>query len=99
MVYYRDMEAGILEEYEKGFRFIYNKEFKKEGKPISVSFPITGDVYENSELFPFFAGLLPEGWYLDIVSTALKIDKKDRFGLLLSTCRDTPGAVSIREIK
>ena len=97
IVYFRDREAGILEEQEKGFRFTYNKEFKEGGIPISVSLPVTGDSYESRELFPFFEGLLPEGWYLDIVSTTLKIDKNDRFGILLATCGDTVGAVSIKE--
>jgi serine/threonine-protein kinase HipA len=42
-------------------------------------------------------GLLPEGWYLDLASKKLKIDKDDKFGLLLATCKDTVGAVSIRQ--
>lgn len=96
-IYFKDREAGVLEEHEKGFRFTYNKEFKKSGIPISVSLPVTVETYESRELFSFFVGLLPEGWYLDIVSATLKIDKNDKFGLLLATCGDTPGAVSIRK--
>ena len=98
LVYFKDIKAGVLEEYENGFRFTYNEDFKKKGIPISVSLPLLYNIHESSELFPFFVGLLPEGWYLDIVSAVLKIDKNDRFGLLFSTCRDTTGAVSIREI-
>lgn len=44
-------------------------------------------------------GLLPEGWYLDIISSSLKIDKKDYFGLLIATCRETIGAISIEKIR
>ncbi|MCK4762365.1 MAG: HipA N-terminal domain-containing protein [Candidatus Aminicenantes bacterium] len=98
-VLFKDMWAGLLEEYEKGFRFTYNEDFKKKGIPISVSLPLIDSPFENNELFSFFVGLLPEGWYLDIVSASLKIDKNDRFGLLLSTCKDTTGAVSIEEIE
>ena len=98
LVFFKDMEAGVLEEYERGFRFTYNEDFKKKGMSISLSLPLLGSPHESSELFPFFVGLLPEGWYLDIVSTSLKIDKNDTFGLLLSTCGDTTGAVSIKEI-
>jgi serine/threonine-protein kinase HipA len=99
LVYFKDLEAGVLEEYKNGFRFTYNEDFKKKGIPISVSLSLLNRSHESSELFPFFEGLLPEGWYLDIVSAALKIDKTDHFGLLISTCRETMGAVSIREIK
>ncbi len=98
LVYFKDIEAGVLEEYENGYRFTYNEDFKKRGIPISVSLPLSDSIRESSELFPFFIGLLPEGWYLDIVSAALKIDKNDGFGLLLSTCRDSVGAVAVREI-
>jgi len=98
LVYFKDMEAGVLEEYEKGFRFTYKEDFKKKGMPISLSLPLLDSPHESSELFPFFLGLLPEGWYLDIVLAVLKIDKNDPFGLLLSTCGETTGAVSIKEI-
>lgn len=98
IVYFKDIEAGVLEEYEKGFRFTYKEDFKKKRIPISLSLPLLDSPHESSELFPFFVGLLPEGWYLDIVLTALKIDKNDPFGLLLSTCAETAGAVSIKEI-
>jgi hypothetical protein len=30
-VYFKDIEAGLLEEYEKGFRFTYREDFKKKG--------------------------------------------------------------------
>jgi serine/threonine-protein kinase HipA len=98
LVYFKDIEAGVLEEYENGFRFTYKEDFKKKRIPISLSLPLLDSPHESSELFPFFVGLLPEGWYLDIVLTALKIDKNDPFGLLLSTCAETAGAVSIKEI-
>ncbi|UCH92544.1 MAG: HipA N-terminal domain-containing protein [Candidatus Aminicenantes bacterium] len=97
-VYFKDIEAGVLEEYENGFRFTYQEDFKKKGIPISLSLPLLDVPHESRELFPFFVGLLPEGWYLDIVLAALKIDKNDPFGLLLSTCGETAGAVSIKEI-
>ena len=30
LVYFKDMEAGVLEEYEKDFRFTYKEDFKKK---------------------------------------------------------------------
>ena len=47
-------------------------------------------------LFPFFDGLIPEGWLLGVVSRNWKINQNDRFGLLLSVCRDCIGDVNIR---
>lgn len=49
-------------------------------------------------LFPFFDGLTPEGWLLNVVTHNWKLDRKDRFGLLLVACRDTIGNVTVREV-
>ena len=46
-------------------------------------------------MFPFFDGLIPEGWLLDIAETNWKINQRDRMGLLLAFCKDCIGAVSI----
>jgi len=97
-VYLKRQKAGIIEETEKGYKFTYEKEFIDKGVPVSVSLPLREEPYESNELFPFFQGLLPEGWYLEIASSSLKIDKNDDFGLLLATCGETIGAVSIEEI-
>ena len=98
-VLFEGRKAGVVEETERGYRFTYDSEFVRNGNPISVSLPMTREAYESTDLFAFFAGLLPEGWYLDIVSKKLKIDKDDTFGLLLGTCGETIGAVTIEELK
>ena len=98
VVVFNNEKAGTIEEIEGGYRFTYYAEFMKRNRPISVSLPLKQQVYENANLFAFFTGLLPEGWYLDIVSKKLKIDKKDNFGILLATCKETIGAVSIEEL-
>ncbi len=41
-----------------------------------------------------FAGLIPEGWMLDVVRRNWKIDRNDRFGLLLVACKNAIGNVS-----
>lgn len=99
IVYSNGRKAGILEETETGCRFTYDKHFMDQNVPISVSLPLQETPYESGELFPFFQGLLPEGWYLDIVASTLKIDRDDDFGILLAACGETVGAVSIEEIK
>ncbi len=99
IVLFKDKEAGVIEEIPEGYRFTYAIDFIKKNQPISVSLPLRYEPYEQSFLFSFFVGLLPEGWYLEIVCKTLKIDKNDSFGILLSTCQDTIGAVTIKEIK
>ncbi|MEW6087643.1 MAG: HipA N-terminal domain-containing protein [bacterium] len=98
-IYFKQQIAGLLEETESGYKFIYNIDFIKNKIPISISLPVRKEPFESRELFPFFEGLLPEGWYLDIVSKSLKIDKNDKFGLLLATCKDTIGAIKVMEKK
>lgn len=94
-VNYNDQLAGYLGETENGFRFIYDRDYLGRGEPISVSLPLRKEPYESRELFSFFRGLLPEGWYLNIVSATAKIDTHDSFGLLLATTGDTIGAVTV----
>ncbi|MCK4994970.1 MAG: HipA N-terminal domain-containing protein [Candidatus Omnitrophica bacterium] len=98
-VFFKDDLAGYISETKTGFIFEYNQEFLKQNIRISVLLPPRQEPYEAKELFPFFRGLLPEGWYLDIVSATQKVDRNDLFGLLLCTTSvDTIGAVTVRHI-
>jgi len=97
-VYYKDELAGVLKKTKRGYIFQYDKDFIKKNIPISVSLPVQKESFESEKLFPFFRGLLPEGWYLNIVSTTQHVDSKDLFGVLLSTTSvDTIGAVTVRK--
>ena len=51
--------------------------------------------YNSKTMPPFFDGLIPEGWLLDIVEKNWKIDPRDRMSLLLAFCKDCIGAVSV----
>lgn len=95
-VNYQGRLAGILSETEKGYRFAYDPAYLHHGQAVSVSLPLREQPYESEKLFSFFEGLLPEGWYLDVVRATEKIDAKDSFGLLLRTTGDTIGAVTIQ---
>lgn len=97
-VQYKDRLAGYLTETESGFRFAYDKDYLGAGAPVSASLPLREAPYESKELFSFFQGLLPEGWYLHIVSATAKVDQNDSFGLLLVTGADTIGAVTVHKI-
>lgn len=99
-VFYGNELAGYLQETNDGYTFEYDKEFLQKRIPISASLPPREEPYRSKELFSFFKGLLPEGWYLDIVSATQKVDSKDSFGVLLSTTSvDTIGAVTVRSRK
>lgn len=91
--------AGTLRETEDGYRFEYLPEYLKsaEARAIATSFPLREAAFENKILFPFFDGLIPEGWLLDIATENWKLNAQDRMGLLLACCKDCIGAVSVVE--
>ncbi len=93
--------AGWLTQDEQGYHFSYDKIYlQKEGvKPVSLTLPLKYTAYSSRVLFPFFDGLIPEGWLLDIAERNWKLNPRDRMGLLLACCRDCIGAVSVEEIK
>ena len=96
-VYLQDRIAGILEERNNGYLFAYASDYlSSEGAAaISLSLPLQEESFEDKRLFPFFDGLIPEGWLLDIAENTWKLNPRDRMGLLLACCRDCIGAVSI----
>ena len=98
-VLYKNQLAGYLSETASGYRFTYDKDYVRSGQPISISLPLREEPYESNELFSFFKGLLPEGWYLAIVSATAKVDAHDAFGILLATTSDTVGAVTVHKIQ
>jgi serine/threonine-protein kinase HipA len=97
-VYVQKQFAGVLQETDSGYSFEYDKEYLYGEHPVAVSLtlPLKEDAYTSATFFPFFDGLIPEGWLLNVVSRNWKIDRNDRFGLLLSACRDCIGDVSIK---
>lgn len=100
-VYVRDTFAGTLKETDEGYSFLYDRGYleKENATAVSLTLPMKEDAYVSKILFPFFDGLIPEGWLLDIVSENWKITPKDRFGLLLVACKDPIGNVRIKEGK
>jgi serine/threonine-protein kinase HipA len=97
----KDTLAGWLTEDENGYHFIYDEQYLKmeDATPISLIMPLNAAPYTSKVLFPFFDGLIPEGWLLDIAEKNWKLDPRDRMGLLLACCKDCIGAVSVHEMK
>lgn len=96
-VLYDGVLAAILSETDEGYLLKYDEHYLLEqgSKAISLTLPKQQASYSSKVLFPFFDGLIPEGWLLDIALDYWKVKPNDRFELLLTTCRDTIGAVTV----
>ena len=101
LIQYKGRAAGILEETDEGYEFRYDNEYLANGasRPVSLTLPLTDKPYKSSVLFPFFDGLIPEGWLLDVALRNTDISELDRFALLLLCCKDCIGAVGVIPIK
>jgi serine/threonine-protein kinase HipA len=92
-----DRIAGWLTQDDQGYHFMYDPAYLqlKDAEPVSKTLPLQQLPYQDSVLFPFFDGLIPEGWLLDVAEKNWKLNPRDRMGLLLACCKDCIGAVSI----
>lgn len=99
-IYMHDTIAGRLSEDEEGFHFQYVKEYMEatDALPVSLTLPLRSGAYDSKTMFPFFDGLIPEGWLLNIAQKNWKLNPRDRMGLLLACCQDCIGAVSVVDI-
>ena len=97
LIEYKGIPAGILTETDAGYAFQYNRDYLADSlsRPISLTLPLTEKPYQSPVLFPFFDGLIPEGWLLDVALRNTDISELDRFSLLLLCCKDCIGAVSV----
>ena len=91
--------VASLERNEDGqIHLTYQAEWVKSrsGLPlISTSLPVRETQYSQSELLPFFEGLLPEGSTRDRLAARLRLEPDDVFGFLREIGRDCAGAYSI----
>lgn len=80
-----------------GYEFRYDSGYLQSDVAVAVSLtlPLTEKPYREKVLFPFFDGLIPEGWLLDIAEQSWKISARDRFSLLVACCKDCIGNVSV----
>jgi serine/threonine-protein kinase HipA len=101
-IYYQNQKAGMLTETDDGeYVFQYETAYIENHPDQFVSFtmPVRQEKYVDNRLFPFFEGLIPEGWLLDVASKSWKINRNDRMGLLLACCKNCIGAVSVHIIQ
>lgn len=100
-IFYQNRKAGVLTEDADGYTFVYNKEYlsSDNARAVSLTLPLCETPYQSNVMIPFFDGLIPEGWLLDIAAKNWKINKNDRMGLLLACCQNCIGAVSVLPIQ
>lgn len=97
LIYYKKDLAGVLTEIEDGYSFQYDGNYLAipDAEPVSLTMPLSSSPYKSKVLFPFFDGLIPEGWLLDVAIRNTDISILDRMSLLLLCCKDCIGAVSV----
>lgn len=96
-VYLHAQLAGHLTQDEQGYTFAYAPAYLATAgaAAVSLTLPLRTAPYVERVLFPFFDGLIPEGWLLEVAEKNWKLNARDRMGLLLACCQDCIGAVSI----
>lgn len=96
-VFMHGVFAGVLEEISPrtDFRFTYAPAY--EGPPVSLTTPVRPEPYAYETFPPFLEGLLPEGYNLEALLRARKIDRQDLFSQLLAVGMDMVGALTVRE--
>lgn len=99
-IFMKDNFAGTLTEDENGYTFVYDPSYlaNESAEAISLTLPLNDTPYVSTMLHPFFDGLIPEGWLLDIAEKNWKISGRDRMSLLLACCKDCIGAVSVQPV-
>lgn len=99
LVYRKGVLAGVLTENEGEYTFVYDSGYLQidDAKAISLTMPLQKEAFVSPVLFPFFDGLIPEGWLLDVALRSSDISILDRMSLLLLCCKDCIGSISVVE--
>ena len=96
-IYRQEKLAGILTENGGEYSFCYAEAYlmQDDAKPVSLTLPLQKEAFVSPVLFPFFDGLIPEGWLLDVALRNTDISILDRMSLLLLCCKECIGSVSV----
>ena len=96
-IYRKGILAGILTEDGGEYRFSYDEAYlaNEDAQSVSLTLPLQTEAFVSPILFPFFDGLIPEGWLLDVALRNTDISILDRMSLLLLCCKECIGSVSV----
>lgn len=100
-VYKKDKLVGTIWEDGDGCSFQYNEAYLENPVygPVSKTLPLRKEEHNDKNIIPFFDGLIPEGWLLQIAVDNWKLNQRDRMSLLLTLCEDCIGDISIENEK
>ncbi len=96
-IYVNAKQAGVLEEVERGKRYLFRYREGYQGPPVYLTMPVEMRVQTFEGFPPFFEGVLPEGVLLEGLLRAGKLDRDDLFGQLLAVGGDLVGSVTVVE--
>ena len=94
----KGIEAGVLEEQD-GHHYTFTYHSTYHDSPVSLTMPLSQQVYEYERFPPFFEGLLPERVMLEGLLRHYKIDKNDFFSQLVQVGKDLVGAITVESIE
>lgn len=96
-IYRKEILAGVLTEDGGEYLFCYDESYlaREDAQPVSLTLPLQTEAFVSPILFPFFDGLIPEGWLLDVALRNTDISILDRMSLLLLCCKECIGSVSV----
>ena len=96
-IYRKGILAGTLTEDGGEYTFCYDAQYlsSPQAAAISLTLPLQPEAYTSPVLFPFFDGLIPEGWLLDVALRNTDISVLDRMSILLLCCKECIGSVSV----
>lgn len=98
-VFMNGVQAGVLEERERGKEYIFRYSDTYQGIPVSLTMPVERREIKFDRFPAFFEGVLPEGIMLDGLLRQRKIDKDDYFSQLLAVGKDLVGAITVEEMQ
>lgn len=90
----------MTETAEGTYIFQYDKEYCVHFPDQFLTFqiPVRSYPYHSVSMFPFFDGLITEGWLLTIATESFKLNQKNRMGLSLECCQNSIGEVSVHPL-
>lgn len=97
-VYLFNKLAGTLTRQDTGvLHFQYTKGYLEEKNPyrLSISMPLSDQIYDDKIARPFFSGLLPDDVALENLAKYLGFSPKNSFGLLEAVGGECAGAISL----
>ena len=87
--------AGVLEEHERGKKYVFRYNDLYDGGPVSLTMPVGEKQFTYDTFPPFFDGVLPEGLWLEALLRQAKIDRDDLLSQLVAVGRDLVGNVTV----